>query len=376
MNTSPSSGRGLEIHGVSKRFGALQALTDISLSVLPGEIVALLGPSGCGKSTLLALIAGLETPDQGEIRWEGQNLAGLPAHRRNFGLMFQDFALFPHRDVFQNVAFGLHMQRWPAEAVARRVQEVLALVGLNGFAERDVNTLSGGEAQRVALARSLAPRPRLLMLDEPLGALDRALRDRLALELRQILRRDAQTAIYVTHDQEEALVVADRVAVMRHGQIEQIGAPQELYQRPASPFVARFLGLSNLFPAHLLRQDDRWWVETALGKFEILPEQMIGFQPAPSLAVMVLLKPYAVQAAPTAPCRVQGQVTNLVFRGPLWRVVMRVKDLEFALQFPPTATLPGPGQDFEISFDPHQALLLYPMLRDDPEATVPEPGAA
>ncbi|MCI0521148.1 MAG: ABC transporter ATP-binding protein [Chloroflexi bacterium] len=177
---------GLSVQNVSKRYGVVQALDGIELAVGSGEIVALLGPSGCGKSTLLALIAGLEQPDQGEMAWAGVPLAATPAHRRNFGLMFQDFALFPHRNVAGNVAFSLQMRRWSPEEMQKRVQEVLALVGLDGFESRDVNTLSGGEAQRVALARALAPRPRLLMLDEPLGALDRTLRDRLALDLRTI----------------------------------------------------------------------------------------------------------------------------------------------------------------------------------------------
>src|SRR5574341_1906331 len=205
----------LELLSITKSFGSTRALDNVSLTVSAGEIVSLLGPSGCGKSTLLAIAAGLETPDEGEVRWAKENLAGVPAHRRRFGLMFQDYALFPHRDVFDNVAFGLRMQNSPGGEIARKVREALALVNLAGFERRDVNTLSGGEAQRVALARALAPRPRLLMLDEPLGALDRALREQLTGELRSLLREFGQTAIYVTHDQQEAFGIADTILVMQ-----------------------------------------------------------------------------------------------------------------------------------------------------------------
>ncbi len=242
---------GLTLRDIHKSFGSKQALSGVSFQVLEGETVALLGPSGCGKSTLLGIIAGLESPDQGEVLWAGESLAATPAHQRGFGLMFQDFALFPHRDVFGNVAFGLQMAKWSSAQIELRVREVLELVGLPGFERRDVNTLSGGEAQRVALARSLAPGPRLLMLDEPLGSLDRTLRERLVIDLRQILRQSHQTAIYVTHDQEEAFIIADRVVVMNAGRVEQTGPAQEIYRQPAGVFVARFLGLNNLIPGEV-----------------------------------------------------------------------------------------------------------------------------
>jgi ABC-type Fe3+/spermidine/putrescine transport system ATPase subunit len=243
----------LEICHVSKSYPGLPVLHDLSLTADEGEIVCLLGPSGCGKSTLLRIVAGLETPDAGRVSFDGQDLAGVPPHRRHFGLMFQDYALFPHKDVAGNVAFGLRMARLPASEINARVAEMLALVGLSGYEQRRVTELSGGEQQRVALARSLAPGPRLLMFDEPLGALDRALREQLMNDLRAILKQVCVTALYVTHDQEEAFAIGDRVAIMRArpdlgegGRIEQIGTPQEVYRQPANAYVARFLGFLNL----------------------------------------------------------------------------------------------------------------------------------
>jgi ABC-type Fe3+/spermidine/putrescine transport system ATPase subunit len=216
----------LLVKDVHKSFGQTRALAGVSFDIQPGETLALLGPSGCGKSTLLNVIAGLETPDHGEVHWDGMPLAGMPAHKRGFGLMFQDYALFPHLSVARNVAFGLEVAKQERQAIESRVDEMLALVGLEDYAQREPDTLSGGEQQRVALARALAPGPRLLMLDEPLGALDRALREDLLKELRYILQQIHQTALYVTHDQEEAFSIADRVAVMRLGRTEQVGTPR------------------------------------------------------------------------------------------------------------------------------------------------------
>jgi len=243
----------LTVTAVSKSYPGLPVLKEASFAVDPGEIICLLGPSGCGKTTLLRIVAGLETPDTGTVTFAGQDVHDIPAHRRNFGFMFQDYALFPHKDVAANVAFGLRMQGLPAPQIAGRVQEMLSLVALDGYERRRVIELSGGEQQRVALARSLAPRPQLLMLDEPLGALDRALREQLMNELRTILKRVGVTALYVTHDQEEAFAVSDRVLIMRArpeqgegGWIEQEGTPSEVYRHPATEYVARFLGFRNL----------------------------------------------------------------------------------------------------------------------------------
>jgi ABC-type Fe3+/spermidine/putrescine transport system ATPase subunit len=239
----------LEWQGVSKSFGGTAALDAVSLSLREGEILAVLGPSGCGKTTFLRATAGLEPPDAGRILCEGKDLADVPPHRRGFGLMFQDYGLFPHLDVAANVSFGLRMKGMPRRQRAERVREMLGLVRLEGLARRSIHELSGGESQRVALARSLAPSPRLLMLDEPLGALDATLRRELLGELSAILRGVGVTAIYVTHDREEALAVADRAAVMRAGRVIQTGRPRALVERPGSAFVASFLELGAILEA-------------------------------------------------------------------------------------------------------------------------------
>jgi putative spermidine/putrescine transport system ATP-binding protein len=219
------------------------ALTPTDLHVKPGEIISLLGPSGCGKTTLLRLVAGLERPDKGSEIWFGEdNVTHLPVEKRKVGMVFQSYALFPNMSVRRNIGYGLKMQKLPVEEIDRRVAEVLALCQLEPYADRSVTALSGGQRQRVALARAFAPRPRILLLDEPLSALDAALRDRLRDELAGLLRTFGITAIFVTHDQDEAMAIADRVVVMSHGRIVQTGTPEELYRNPNSPFVASFVG--------------------------------------------------------------------------------------------------------------------------------------
>jgi ABC-type Fe3+/spermidine/putrescine transport system ATPase subunit len=271
----------LELRDIYKAFDGKSVLRGVSLAANEGEIVALLGPSGCGKTTILRIVAGLETADQGEILLDGVDLTQVPIHKRRFGMVFQDYALFPHKNVEENVAFGLRMLNWKRERIDERFAQVLKLVGLQEFGGRSVHELSGGEQQRVSLARALAPYPRVLLLDEPLASLDRALRERLMNELRSILiqagsvrtetgakelpyadqgstdtmgqesMRGPMTSIYVTHDQEEAFAIADRIFVMNEGRIEQSGTPMDLYKRPETVFVARFLGMDNLLSAEI-----------------------------------------------------------------------------------------------------------------------------
>jgi putative spermidine/putrescine transport system ATP-binding protein len=245
----------LRLAELTKIFGATRAVDRVSLGIEPGSMVALLGPSGCGKTTTLRLIAGLLQPNAGEIYLDGVPISRTPVHRRKIGMLFQNYALFPHMTVAQNIAFGLEMRRLPRPAIDERVDEVLQLVQLAGFGERMPSQLSGGQQQRVALARAIVIEPALLLLDEPLGALDKSLRQSMQVELRALQRRLGITTVMVTHDQDEALTLADRIVIMRDGQIEQVGPPEEVYQRPLSRFTASFLGASNFFRGRVTRNE-------------------------------------------------------------------------------------------------------------------------
>ncbi len=331
----------LELVNVSARFGDRPVLTDIDLSVAEGELVSVLGPSGAGKTTLLRLIAGLEAPSGGRISWDGRDLAGVAVHERSFGLMFQDYALFPHRDVFDNVAFGLRMrgEGATAGAVRARVEEVLALVGLPGMEHRSVDRLSGGEQQRVALARAIAPSPRLLMLDEPLGSLDRGLRERLPFELRSIFRQLGLTVLYVTHDQEEALGVADRTVVLHDGRIEADAAPEALWLTPPTEFVARFLGFENICLATVAARI----ATTPWGVISVSAEVAPGRQ-------RLVIHPDAFSPDPSGSIR--GTVSARIFRGDHVRVRLDVPNappLELDARWVP---LPALGDALTLTVDP------------------------
>ncbi|NBE92428.1 ABC transporter ATP-binding protein [Nonomuraea sp. KC401] len=237
----------LKVEGITRRFGDVTALDDVSLEIRQGEFFALLGPSGCGKTTLLRIIAGFETPDQGTVTLDGEDLLALPPNRRPISLMFQSYALFPHMTVAKNVAYGLERERLPRQEIKQRVGEVLETVGLTAHASRKPAQLSGGQRQRVALARSIVKRPRLLLLDEPLSALDKKVRADMQLELKRLQHDVGITFVVVTHDQEEAMSLADRIAVFDSGTVCQVDEPVPLYERPRSPFVAGFVGANNLF---------------------------------------------------------------------------------------------------------------------------------
>lgn len=359
----------LQLHDITKSFDGEPVLRGISLSIPAGEVVALLGPSGSGKTTLLRIIAGLVQADSGRLLLEGEDLTEIPVHERGFGMVFQDYALFPHKSVGENVAFGLRMLGWAREEIAKRVAQMLALVGLAGFDERRVYELSGGEQQRVALARALAPSPRLLLLDEPLGALDRALRERLLNELREILREaeamserpEGITAVYVTHDQGEAFAVADRVVVMHDGGIEQAEAPVALYRHPASPFVARFIGMENLFEAEIVSREPPV-VRTPLGELVIAAPPLAEGSAAAGDGSILLIRPEAghiLGPGEDAVNERHGRVIACSFRGRYQQGTIRLGDaVKLLLEFEVDEPLPPVGEEVRLGLAPEAMTLL------------------
>lgn len=305
----------LELRHIHKTYEGEPLLTDISFQLDTGETICLLGASGSGKSTLLRMIAGLEDPNSGSILFNGMDLASTPPHLRDFGLVFQDYALFPHLNVNDNVAFGLKMRRLGQSEIEERVASSLKLVNLEEFGKRKVTDLSGGEQQRVALARALAIRPRLLMFDEPLGALDRSLRESLLNELRMILHHTQIPAIYVTHDQEEAFTIADRVLVLHDGQIVREGTPAEVWANPQSAFVAGFLGLGNVFDGEVVgkSKSGEWKVESDYGVLYI----GCGHKHRAGEKVHLLARPLPVKDEANV---ISGVVTDVIFQQDRYKV--------------------------------------------------------
>ncbi len=348
----------LVVDNVYKTYEDTPLLQGVSFAVEPGEIACLLGASGSGKTTLLRIIAGLETPERGRIELEGQDITHTPTHRRGIVLMFQDYALFPHKTVAENIAFGLNFApleksviQNPKSKIQNRVQEMLTLVDLDGFADRDINALSGGERQRVALARSLAPQPRLLLLDEPLGALDRNLRERLLEELPIILRRVGVTAITVTHDQEEAFALADRVILLDAGRVVQSGTPDAVYDHPANAWAARFLGLDNLFPATAKSTRQ---VRTPFGILDFAGNSPL---PEPGTAGTILVHPWGITLAPTNNCStddyppITATVAHRTFHGPIYRLTLNLPGGVLHLTCSPDRA-PGEGDAVAVRIDP------------------------
>ncbi|MCX6055950.1 MAG: ABC transporter ATP-binding protein [Chloroflexi bacterium] len=314
----------LEIKSIFKDYEGKPLLKGVTLEVHSGETLCLLGRSGSGKSTLLRIIAGIEKAQAGEICWNGQDVGEMPAFRRNFGFMFQDYALFPHRSVAENVGFGLKMRDLPRVEIQKRVEEALDQVNMTGFGKRRVTDLSGGEQQRVALARALAPRPCLLLLDEPLSALDRALRMELQDELRGLLQKTGIPAVYVTHDQEEALLLGDKVALLINGRIEQYGRPEEVYLAPKDRPVAEFLGMSNFLDGVVLSTDPLR-LETSAGVFT--PAKGSGRECRKGERVTLLILPVPMACIDVADPEniISGTVVECVFYGKDYRVKLKVR---------------------------------------------------
>ncbi|MGY4707056.1 ABC transporter ATP-binding protein [Candidatus Bipolaricaulota sp. J31] len=330
----------LEVVDLHKRFGRVVAVDGVSFAVPRGEILVLLGPSGCGKTTVLRLIAGLEAPDRGDVRIGGRSVLGLPPERRGVGLLFQSYALFPHMSVAGNVAYGLRFKGVPRRERARRVRELLELVGLAGYERRKPHELSHGQKQRVALARALAPEPEVLLLDEPLSALDAALRAELRWELRRILVEQGITSVYVTHDQEEGFALADRLGVMRAGRIEQLGPPEELYSSPKTPFVASFLGIAVLWPGVLRRGSGEAWVEAAGIRVPVQDRSIPDGSP-----VYLLLRPEDVAVGEG---ELEAVVERAEFRGDRWEVRARFRALPLTVF---TSDRVAPGDAIRFRFE-------------------------
>jgi iron(III) transport system ATP-binding protein len=318
----------LSLRGVSKSFAGVRAVDDVGLDVARGEFVCFLGPSGCGKTTLLRIIAGLETPDAAQIRLDGESLTEIPARSRNFGIVFQSYSLFPNMSVARNIRYGLECRRWPARRMAERVDAMLALVNLADHAGKFPHQLSGGQQQRVALARALAPEPAMLLLDEPLSALDAKVREELRAQIKDLQSRLRITTIMVTHDQGEAMELADRIAVMNGGRIEQIGAPVELYERPVNRFVAEFVGRMNFVR-------------------DIHGHDSAG------------VRPEHIELADLSSCSPEhrrGRVERSVFLGSTTRITLRVDDERLMLELPGRRDDLAPGADVAIRI-PADALL-------------------
>ena len=348
----------LEVSDLSKAFDGTRAVDQVSFSVDRGDILGLLGPSGCGKTTLLRLLAGLEEPDAGIIRFDERSINGQAPHQRGFGLMFQDLALFPHMDVFGNVSFGLRMQNLPGAQIQARVHELLDLVEMAGYAKRKVHELSGGERQRVALARSLAPAPRLLMLDEPLGSLDRALRDSLQGEVRRILKEVGVTSIYVTHDRDEAFAMADRLIFMNRGRIIQTGTPEEVVADPADGFVARTLGFKNVLRGVVQSDGEILKIECSVGVLSVAKPP--GLETAKGTELMLLIdeKGIAISDVGSGEAAtsnsLHGVIKERVFRGDGYELRVQVGQGQLYCHTSADAVtgLARPGQRVAMAIDP------------------------
>ncbi len=352
----------LETADIHKDYEGTPLLCSVNFSVERGEIASLLGPSGSGKTTLLRIIAGLEHAKRGRITLGGEDLSGVPTHRRGIVLMFQEYALFPHKTVAENVAFGLRYaqtedrgrktgHRSPVTGhvfQGNRVDEMLSLVDLSGFADRDVSELSGGERQRVALARSLAPEPRLLLLDEPLGALDRNLRERLMEELPAILHKVGVTAITVTHDQEEAFALADRVILLYDGRVVQNGTPAAVYDTPANDWVARFLGLRNLLSARVVSQSPPR-VETALGVLRLSKHDTF---PNTGAEGTLLIHPWGIRRANGSDGALRATVTRRTFHGAYYRIEAQFNGVTLHFTRDVNPPPPATGDEIVLTLDP------------------------
>ncbi|GLK83467.1 ABC transporter ATP-binding protein [Ancylobacter defluvii] len=365
MATATSAGGGeVRLTGICRSYGTTQVVRDVNLNAAGGEILALLGPSGCGKTTTLRMIAGLVQPSAGEITIDGAPITGLPVHRRNLGMLFQNYALFPHLSVLENVAFGLAMRGASKTETTRRAREALALVRLAGFEDRMPAALSGGQQQRVAMARAIVYRPRVLLLDEPFGALDKKLREEMQIELRQLCNELGLTTILVTHDQEEALILADQIAVMRGGRIEQVDNARAIYERPVSHFVADFIGSSNFIAAGIVEKTGDHTLLRSAGGHLFASTVANDFSATDRVAVAI--RPESVRLSPgeqpAAPNTLSGTIRRSLFKGQVLSVWMQNgSNGEFQVSVPieEAGTLsPRPGEIWTARWSAERTLVV------------------
>ncbi|QIN29728.1 ABC transporter ATP-binding protein [Brevibacterium luteolum] len=361
----------LEIRGVTKRFGSHTALSELDLTVEAGEFLSLLGPSGCGKTTLLRMIAGFEEPTTGHILLSDQDLVGVPAHRRPVNTVFQSYALFPHMSVSDNVAYGLKQKRVPKAEIRERVIEALRLVQMDGFADRKPDQLSGGQQQRVALARALVNRPQVLLLDEPMSALDRKLREEMQIELKRLHAELGMTFVFVTHDQEEALAMSDRIVVLNAGKIQQVGTAEEIYSRPANRFVAGFIGKQNFVSATLESIDGETAVLRSARSRITVPAGLLGPDAKPGDAVEAAVRPEIIDVTgldgtpgdgggsegAELTDAVDGEIVGVSFLGDVVQYIVKLRDGHEVLARVPALASDhlGPGARVRLSWGRNQA---------------------
>jgi spermidine/putrescine transport system ATP-binding protein len=373
MTTGSSAPPEVRLVELEKHYGDVVAVDHVSLEIASGEFFSLLGPSGCGKTTTLRMIGGFDQPSSGSVELRGEDVTGRPPDKRPINMVFQNYALFPHLDVASNLAFGLKRQKVPGDEIRRRVDESLELVHLDGYGGRKPNQLSGGQQQRVALARALINRPNVLLLDEPLGALDLKLRKRLQLELKRIQGEVGITFIYVTHDQEEALTMSDRIAVMNGGRVEQLGSPEELYERPVTRFVADFIGTTNLLTGAVESSDAGGaLVRLEGGETCLVAATGLGVGHTVELSIRpesVVLQP-SNGGQPAGPEPIHGSVEQVAYLGGTVRYQVRTRGgLTITAMASKTGLRFPVGNDVDVAWPPAEALVLAGRPDDEEEST-------
>ena len=326
-------GAQVKVQALAKHFGSVKAVDDVTFSVDPGSFLTLLGPSGSGKTTTLNIIAGFESPTAGEVLLGSEAITSIPTYKRNIGMVFQNYALFPHMTVAQNIAYPLQMRRMDKAQIDQRVTEALQMVQLEGFGDRYPKQLSGGQQQRVAIARALVFKPPLLLMDEPLGALDKKLREQMQIEIKRIQNQTGITVIYVTHDQEEALVMSDQIIILNNGRLQQIGSPREIYDQPQNRFVADFIGETNLFEADIRKQNNHFMVELTDLDSHFKAPMDLALSPG-NASISIRPEMLWLEDKTTGKTGIAGQIEELIYVGESTKYIVTVKDKQVVIRQP------------------------------------------